>query len=1637
MTSSTSDSGSREILASGGGHATAAGVGFEAQLGAIFACQLLAERPLDSRLGLGTAHIKSIRFETEAPVDDILIETDQTGYLFVQTKTTLTSGKKADSELGKTADQIVRLYLACERGAGKRGWDRPLRRDSDRVLLALGPPTAFTRNLSRGLVALQAAGAAPLPSAVQKALDTFVAHVRRAWTAVEGTAIDQDTLRAVLGHATILSFDVDGADRAAATAALEHVIENSSEAAGAFTALARYCEELMTKRLGADIAGFRHALAIANIALTAPPSFGADVEALRRYSERVQSHLSQYEETKVGETRVQIDRPCIEAVTDGALDGSLLLVGDPGAGKSAVLSTAATRLKTSGYDVIELAVDRLPVESLEGLRSELGLSHSLTDVLINWPGDKPAFFFIDALDATRGGPSEAVFRVLISDVLALPGGRWRIIASIRTFDLRLGQQFRDLFQGVAPDLEFAAKSFSDVRHVHVPSWSENELGQVRAQARQIDTALQAGGQRLHDLALVPFNTRLLADLISDGLAPAAFGEISTQVELLDLYWRHRILKHGSSAEICLNAALSDMIAARALRARKLEVAKAGPAALDQLLGENVLILMENDQFIGFRHHILFDYAASRLYLRPDDLEQTATLLQGTQGVGFLLAPALAFALERLWADSRDGRTRFWNAVIRIAGDPQCDPIARSVAARTASELPRTAEDTGGLIKGLSDQDIHKSRAARAFGHVIGSIAVRLEDKQSVAVAPWCELAAQAVPYVEAVLYPLRTLLFLLVERIDSETQRDQLGCAARAILEFALDHPTTSAQLTATAIDSVAATYGSDIQASRDLLRRLLEPARFRDHADQDLPWLSGKMTPIVRADPDFAIEIYKVVFGRDISDQSSTSIGNSKILPLSSNRRQDYGMARFNLKEFFPRFLQTHPRHATTAMIRAIDGYIDRRHPNREGTRSWTVPHARRQAVLIEDHSHIWAWNPNEEHGSNTLGLLKAYVTRLHGAPRDVAREIVEHIIDHNQHAVIWARTLLVAAQRPADIGDLLWPFVTQQPFLRSADVSKDTIDFVAARYPFQSVDARVALERAALSFTFDDSTDPNRSRQSLLATLFGRIGMEQLATDEARRLVPAGMSAAEAAARNQRPYQITTIEGPPRSYWWLREAGVDVTASENASLLSTIEQVKASLGMDDARSPMADLPTAIARLKHLFDVTVRTSAGAAQSVIEYAHGAISEGAAKIAGLSVDQLKENDDAVLGLVPLLDDLTTLPFPEVGEETEADFENSPSWGSPSPRVDAARAIMGLLRLGPPYVDHFRATVDRVLDDSHPAVRLQIAERLTCLWTTDRPWMWQLARRVAEHERNRSVLGFFANHFIGQVIHHGVEEAEQLTLLLRTRDFPREEKASENLLEQIGSLIALLWIGHGREPARRTLEEWLADAPRFEPELGHAIDVSRDPLVLGYTTERQRDRDITRRAQQFAAWAVQATAGGLEHYLQSVAGRIPSEEEKTRATMFAKLLNNIADELYFASGAFNGSHGGAAALTTDDAKRAFLDDTYPILCRIADVGTPGTIHHLIELFEFLIPADPARVFDLVAHALLGAGRRHGYQFESLGADRFVAVIGRFLADYRPLFADEQRRQLLIACLEAFMEAGWPAARRLLYRLPELLQ
>jgi hypothetical protein len=132
------------LLASGGGNATAAGVTFQGGLGALFAVMAMEQRILQPRLRLGNARPEAFRFETEAPVDDTLISTTANGYLSVQAKTALNLSSSLDSELGKTAEQMVRQWKLCETGDDDKGWNHPLSTDRDRFVIAIGPGASNT-----------------------------------------------------------------------------------------------------------------------------------------------------------------------------------------------------------------------------------------------------------------------------------------------------------------------------------------------------------------------------------------------------------------------------------------------------------------------------------------------------------------------------------------------------------------------------------------------------------------------------------------------------------------------------------------------------------------------------------------------------------------------------------------------------------------------------------------------------------------------------------------------------------------------------------------------------------------------------------------------------------------------------------------------------------------------------------------------------------------------------------------------------------------------------------------------------------------------------------------------------------------------------------------------------------------------------------------------------------------------------------------------------------------------------------------------------------------------------------------------------------------------------------------------------
>lgn len=166
---------------------------------------------------------------------------------------------------------------------------------------------------------------------------------------------------------------------------------------------------------------------------------------------------------------------------------------------------------------------------------------------------------------------------------------------------------------------------------------------------------------------------------------------------------------------------------------------------------------------------------------------------------------------------------------------------------------------------------------------------------------------------------------------------------------------------------------------------------------------------------------------------------------------------------------------------------------------------------------------------------------------------------------------------------------------------------------------------------------------------------------------------------------------------------------------------------------------------------------------------------------------------------------------------------------------------------------------------------------------------------------------------------------------------------------------------------------------------------------------------------------------------------AEREAAIATYKAAeaVIDHLMNQLYFGSGAHADSREASVVLMSPDTMRRFLVNYRPMLALLAASHEPSTHHHLVELYEFLIPGDPASVFDSLHALLTGPAAREGYHHESLAAPVIVRMITRYIGDHRSIFEDDTRRSALVEVLRLFSDVGWSDALKLLYELPDLLR
>jgi hypothetical protein len=463
--------------ASSGGKAEASGANYETLVATWYAHSILlgavAQPPFDLP---ADTQIVSMSCQSEAPVDDVNAITSHAGIIFVQAKRKVVSSSAETSSLAGALDQFVRQVKVCTTVDPKHIWGRPLDPAHDRLVLATPSnssskvtetlPELLRRIRDRSdVLSLGNVAVTRLEKTVAK---TIEANISRSWKAENGrkpTAKElNDLLRLI--WVQILDLESGQRDRRALLESIRtNLLAEATQASSAFSELFRLAARLRAERSGADRTTLLQALTRAGIKLTALPDLRADVAALKKWTSARLERAATFTRLLADDPNLIIERAVWPAFVKAANTESSLLVGEPGAGKSGLMYQLAAAAMANKQDVVFLPVDLLNVETFAGLQAELGIRHDLVEVLIDWPGRAPGLLLLDALDAARKPETQKLLREVVSRIVRVPGSRWKVIASVRKYDLRQGTEWSTMFRGSPPipacaDLEFGHAAMS-------------------------------------------------------------------------------------------------------------------------------------------------------------------------------------------------------------------------------------------------------------------------------------------------------------------------------------------------------------------------------------------------------------------------------------------------------------------------------------------------------------------------------------------------------------------------------------------------------------------------------------------------------------------------------------------------------------------------------------------------------------------------------------------------------------------------------------------------------------------------------------------------------------------------------------------------------------------------------------------------------------------------------------------------------------------------------------------------------------------------------------------------------------------------------------------------------------------------
>ena len=1659
-----------------GGRQTAVGVGYEAKIAAFIAVKMLAVDGREVWEGVSDACVAALTMQDAEAVDDVVVElrSEPAGKVFISAK-----HRAGAIALTAKSDVFTDVVGSFVRQFSEFADDS---RSGSRLVWAV-PSTAGRRVTQelRGVLKTFRDDDCPSLSDFLKrrqtkereAMRAMREQTKRAWKQ-HYKRLPTDTelcefLRSV--HVEVFDFGGGGqSEQSALNTIRDAVAAKPAEAKRIWEWLDLHFRHNNERGLRRTAATLRQRLTTeARVKLKAAPSFAEDIAFLRQLTARNLERLKDHTLLRFPNAEIHVERTAeLSALVATSKHGHLLVTGEPGCGKSGLMHPLANSLVCDGVPVVVLLAEEIFGKDWNGVPNLPGLTHGLDDVLANWPDGARGVLITDALDAVRDVDTQKLLRRLLQDVQRGKSG-WTVVASVREFDLKHGRELRETFPGAGVD-GHASGEFAGVAHFHVTGLTDTHLDALIVKVPEVGPFIASAraSRRAAGIHRSPFFLRLAAELLRAGVSAARLSDWSSPAVLLRRFWEKRLqFGAGASArQSALQSICGRMVELRRMALSMQEVSLGVPErdAVSELRSRGILQspALKHGSTVGggelrFSHHLLHDYAVARSLI-PDTAAPFSAFAISHPLLPIFYRQSFLLALEELW-DGQDGRAGFWETALKLESVASLHGVSRNLAPILAGRRVDTPGDLQPLADAVAASTSEDSPAEKALRHMASGLQDVADDSLRAGAGAWCGFAAKLATILPG-RASLETPLVHIIARLNAVSAafadrplRD-LNAAARGLLahHVAKEVPRGWRYAGLTAGETLCRTFRLAPAETEAAFWLMLSPERLAAFPHWDLFDLAHQLKYLGDEGESVVLRLFEAAFSTEPESNEWENFGG-QIMPLRMQTSDNWNSIHYSLAEYY----QGRPginAGVMTELACVAWNAAGRRHERGESDARVMATFSFRGAecALVEDCGHIWG----REHEHEEDRILTRFETLLEewAALGDTARlnAALDRFAARNRTSEMWKVFLTAGAKHPRTLGRELEPILRESLFLTHPDYCYGGVLLFAALHKLGDAAQRERLERMILElphtalFLRDEPREPMpRWLEYAQNKLLGSLGEADIVLPEVRAL-RSEREAQKPLPENHEPEGIRVTSASFSDEDMLERRGVSLKDKVNSELFRLREALKPFRESDGKKLTENDL-TEHWPLIGQCERAVRRHRKTHRQMAEELWGHLA-GACQFIAIHA-RWPENDERWKIMRRILLAASSDPSPKAGENDDAKEDRWPSWGWPAPRIDAARGLPFLaLRVGRAD-NQVAAALLRLCRDKSHALRFNLADRLAVLSNLEPKLMWRLVDCFIRYEKRFSVLEMVLSSLDRL---WGASAPDVMLRLARIAKRAHTAPDTHKVHERIAKAYLFRFLRTGDTECAAFTNLLIRDCDSVQANhalaglpaacrMGHWLTIGDAVNVVA------QEEAVRRRTWAFFGKLLSSGQAKLrqhrEHWQQLHSNGQPDAQElkstQEAINRTAHLVDDIATQLYFASGAFADKQDKDADRLTEPQKKRFWAEANESFLALAEEMHPHTAHHVVQTLRHLLPCAPREVF-LVATRAITASSAAGYQYESLAVSEVVKLIQCALADHREIFHSQDNSEpdclaALLKVLDLFVEAGWAEARQLTHRLEEI--